>query len=588
MTPEEHFAMVKKQIDEHMAVHGAPGGVNPPDEAEAAAGTMKDVPDEPKPSMDFTKPDSVGAGEGAGDLTPPAPKAMTFPGTDAAGGFDALAPDPKTQVAASTTKTASDTVKRPKIDNSTPLGYQPPAPPAAAAPVRDTELEGLQTEAARRRGIASVGNVISEYQAQPNYAADNARHLGGGGSSAPAVKSTLWDDYQAEGEQPLKDLQTRRASAAAVLKQQQDAAGVADDMDPSSPRARVLRSVLYKYNPDLAGQLDTATPKQLTAIGGPELTKMIEESGLLEREKSKPDPKAAAASDKAANAESLRQVLLGPAYAEQLKGAGYSPTGDPVDKTRGATQSLAKMDDEGLKALKDRFEHGETNKATIAAGAASANRTEGFRREDLGVKEKQAFHKQQIPGWESDPDQPILDNSEVDAIRSTKIGTDTMKEEIAKAMPIISKYGRALAAGPLTLTAMQQIDPDNAVADLGTIRSLTGTIKELGSVALTDAKRMPNAPGMANIADKIAGNANELSLENLVGGSEATNAKLRAFSDLMDTRQRLLQKSYKYHDASAAPAATGKKSTPPPGAVDSKTINGVTYHDVDGAWVADE
>jgi hypothetical protein len=153
--------------------------------------------------------------------------------------------------------------ERPPIDFSKPLGWSPPPTPKAE-PVRDVELEQAQANARDRRAGATLGQAVADYAERPTNFLDYAQRLGGGGASAPAPRSSVWKDYEAEGDRGLADLQARRQSETDLGAHQAASAKAAEARDPNSITARTYRMVLEKFSPGL--QLDAATPEQMEKI----------------------------------------------------------------------------------------------------------------------------------------------------------------------------------------------------------------------------------------------------------------------------------------------------------------------------------
>lgn len=342
MTDQEAHDALSKMARDHVPL----GGVNPPDEATAAAGTMKDAPDE----------------------TPE--KTMTFDGTDAAGGFDALAPDPSSAAESPAKPPPPLAPPKPAVDLSGPLGYRAPRP------ARDTELEQLQADAKDRRATAHLGQAVTDFNERPTNFLDYAQRLGGGGASAPPKKSTLWDTYEAEGEQPLKDLQARRDSAAKLAAADALAAGKAEGKDPNGERAKIYRSVLLRFSPELTGQLDSATPEQMERIA-PWLESYAKDNAEALKTKAAAEAKAKEDADRKAQhdadkVESGRRADQfhndaqdNAAATRALAGAQFNFgkqkfAADEVDKEEHAKEAADAKDQAGAQHLGDKAAEGQS------------------------------------------------------------------------------------------------------------------------------------------------------------------------------------------------------------------------------------
>lgn len=139
---------------------------------------------------------------------------------------------------------------KPRLDLSQPIGA-----PSSRRP--DTELAGLQDDAKRRRQTGQLGQAVTDSIERPSNFLDYAQRLGGGGVSAPAKKSTLWQDYEEEGGRAISEIEQRRKADGAM-------AAKDEAQDPNSATAKIYRAALLKFAPDL--QLDTATPAQMVTI----------------------------------------------------------------------------------------------------------------------------------------------------------------------------------------------------------------------------------------------------------------------------------------------------------------------------------
>lgn len=141
---------------------------------------------------------------------------------------------------------------------------KPPPSPSSLPLGADTELAGLQAKAKDERRMNSLGQAVTDYAERPDNLAAYAMRLGGGGSSTPPKRSTLWDGN--ESEHDIKDLEARRKSGAELKAAAVKATDSAEDNDPNSATAASYRTILAKFSPDLAPQLEKATPKQMKAM----------------------------------------------------------------------------------------------------------------------------------------------------------------------------------------------------------------------------------------------------------------------------------------------------------------------------------
>ncbi len=243
------------------------GGVDPPSADEAAAGTMRDTPPEPRLSEE--------------DAENPMPVA-----------------------------------KAPPVDTSKPIGFSPPPTPRASmAPVGDAAFGEAQSADEKSKSMGKLGQAVNAFNERPSNFADYAIGLGRGGKSAAPARNTMYDDQAANGDRAVESLMARRKSAADMATQQSAAAKAASAKDPNSDTAQIYRAALLKFAPDLADQLTTATPEQMERIA-PWLEKYAEEA--TKQKAAKLDPKAG-------NDESLRALLLSPVYGAALKSKGMTP-----------------------------------------------------------------------------------------------------------------------------------------------------------------------------------------------------------------------------------------------------------------------
>lgn len=249
------------------------GGVNPPDAAEAAAGTMKETPTE-YPVMDLS-----GENEKVNEFP-------TMDLTDENGG-GTLASTVKSNVGALTTAAP------PSVDTSKPIGL----------PREDSELRRLQADAADKSSTATLGRAVEDYANRPDHLMAYAQRLGGGGSAPIAPRSKIWDDFEAQGETALKNLAAQRKSDAEMATKAGTAATLAERKDPNSMTAKMYLAALP---PEYADKLKGANAEQIEkAIPWIEKFAVQHEAEL--RDKVAADEKKAAdARDQAKLDESVR------------------------------------------------------------------------------------------------------------------------------------------------------------------------------------------------------------------------------------------------------------------------------------------
>lgn len=193
------------------------GGVDPPDAASAAAGTM--VADPP-----------------AADQPPP-------------------------------------TVKPQPMDLGQPIGWSDSGPPSVgrsrvvqrdSGP--DVNFSAAQRSDESSKAMGKLGQAVTAMGERPTNFADFAIGLGRGGKSEPMKHSTLWDDQAANGDGAVAKLQGQRKADADLASQAAAKQKAASAKDPNSETAQTYRTVLAKFAPDLAPQLASATPEQMERI----------------------------------------------------------------------------------------------------------------------------------------------------------------------------------------------------------------------------------------------------------------------------------------------------------------------------------
>lgn len=280
LTPEQQKAhdQLVQLVQAHM------DGVNPPDEAEAAAGTMQDVPDVQ------SEEDANGMARAYARIRDRAQQAG--------------------ETASSQTATAADSIGTPSAPPVSSTSSTKPSDRVVANGAKpvDQELTDLQNQAAQRRQTAALGNAVTRFTEVPDYGMEAAMRLGkGGGGNTRAPHDDQWDKYSEEGDRQLKDLMTRRASESDLEKKQDEATKTAENKDANSGKAQVTRLLIYKYSPDLVGKLDDKTVDEMSPIAGPALGKMID--GMSDSQKAEVIAKSKAASD-AAKTESEKEKEL--------------------------------------------------------------------------------------------------------------------------------------------------------------------------------------------------------------------------------------------------------------------------------------
>lgn len=143
--------------------------------------------------------------------------------------------------------------RRPPADTSKPLGFS----------MDDTAMRDAQSADAKSKAMGKLGQSVSAFAERPTNFADYAIGLGGGGKSAAPARSTLWDEQAADGDKAVSGLMARRKSESEMEAKRGAAAKAAEAKDPNSETAKLYRSVLLKYAPDLAEKLQGATAEQM-------------------------------------------------------------------------------------------------------------------------------------------------------------------------------------------------------------------------------------------------------------------------------------------------------------------------------------
>lgn len=217
------------------------------------------------------------------------------------------------------------------VDTSGPLGYRTPP---VSLPIRDTELEQAQKNAADRRSTAALGQSVQDYTERPTNLLDYAQRLGGGGVTQ-APKSDRWDKYAAEGDRAVGDLMERRKSEASMAAKSKAAEDEAEKKDPNSASAKFVREFIGQQAPSLSTQLEGKSIDDM-AVAFPWVSKLIEEhageikASAAAKLKAEDDAKKEE-TKKATDAESLRRFEItsgnakeGAAATRALAGANYS------------------------------------------------------------------------------------------------------------------------------------------------------------------------------------------------------------------------------------------------------------------------
>ncbi len=292
MTDEEAHDALAKLAREHSASDAAV--VDSTDKIGAFMGAAGQSADKPRTVLPvFKVPPVMDFGEGM-DLTEQKPPGSTLeqtgnamlrggiwgkpedggPGGDPSAGLPKEPETPKGEpftVSGEVAKMVAGAAQpktKPRVNLGAPIG----------AP-KDTELAGLQADAASKRSAARVGDAVTNYTERPTNLLDYAERLGGGGVSAPPRHNSMWDDYAKEGEQNISDLKEKRASEGAMATAAAGKEATAAKKDPNSETAKVYRSVLLKFAPDLEEQLSGATPEQMEHMA-PWLEKYATENGV--------------------------------------------------------------------------------------------------------------------------------------------------------------------------------------------------------------------------------------------------------------------------------------------------------------------
>lgn len=344
--------------------------------------------------------------------------------------------------------------------------------PARPAPVRDTELEGLQADAKKRRDFSQLGQAVTDFTERPTNLLDYAQRLGGGGVSQ-APKSKMWQENAAEGDRAIEDLAARRKSEAGMETQQATRAASADDNDPNGQTAQTYRSVLVKFAPELSEKLATATPKQMRAIA-PWLEKFATENNDLLQAKAKAEVDAKVREEAAAEKKRLE----------------------------------AKGDERYVQGQKNADRNHEDSLAMQRAAL-------GLRAGEIARNVDEAQAEQQVPGYTHNPKVKQAPG-EVGKVRGMVASAQTISDSINELDALIEKYGTETL--PTEAKARMQSLGANILAEL---KGEAGF--QLGVLAGPDMEIMKEA----------IGDATSMSLGNLLGRSDTTRVKLKQSRDSM-------------------------------------------------------
>ncbi len=333
MTPDEDE--LHQNISRYVAQNLT--GVEPPSSADAAAGTMRDVPDE--------TPDD--AAPGMGDMRAP-PSALPGPSG-----------------------------KAPPVDTSKPLGWAAPAAPKA--PATDTGLRDAMGQDEKSKAMGKLGQSITAYAERPQNFADYAIGLGRGGKSAPPAHNATWDEQAASGDNAVSKLMATRKADADIASQQAAAAKAAQAKDPNSETAKTYRTVLLKFAPDLADQLNGATPEQMERIA-PWLEKYATENGVALKARAGAEAKAKEDADRKAQHDADKAAAAATHEADKIDAGkrsdrnhedslamqralfGLSATkfkADEIDKVERAQDAADAKDQAGAQHLGDKAGEGQ-------------------------------------------------------------------------------------------------------------------------------------------------------------------------------------------------------------------------------------
>lgn len=303
MTPEQeeaHDALLK-EMQSHLAL----GGVEPPDNATAAAGTMRDEPD--------SSPDDFKSYPG------PAP-AMPKPEPRAAPAFD------------------------------TSQQVMAPRPPK---PAGDDEMAGAKATDDKSRAMGKLGQAVTAFTERPSAFLSRMTGAGSGGEVRPQ-HNAMWDDQAANGDKAVADLMARRKADADREAKSSAAGAAAMRKDPNSPQAKFVRDFLGTQAPELVGKLDGKSIDDMAVIF-PWVPKLIEENSAGIKAKATRDAEGAktkAASEKeAAELDSWKKVMAEryPEHAKELnsittmKAANDYQGALEGDKTRASNERAAAM-----------------------------------------------------------------------------------------------------------------------------------------------------------------------------------------------------------------------------------------------------
>lgn len=441
----------------------------------------------------------------------------------------------------------------PSVNVPPPVDVPPPAKPAAAPPVdlagprpakpsaappRDLEMEGLQADAKDRRATSQLGKAVTDYAERPINFLDYAQRLGGGGVSAPAPKSTLWQSYEKEGDRALKDMQERRQSESELAAKSAAAGALAEKQDPQSERAKTYRAVLLKFAPDLSEQLDKATPEQMERIA-PWLEKYGDEMSKQKAAKAAPADKAAA----------LEAELK--AERDGLK-IDYPARSADID-------SLASKEAIKNFRLNNEGRLGRDTSIKAAQIAASTNRQEA-RDVRADVKETKATEeasKQALPGYEHDPAVQVSPTA-VDNLRVGHAESKVMSKLIDELDGLVAKNG---------IKVWPDSDKVKMQADLKQLqlKAKGKAFAELGVLS---------GPDLAILEDLTGDPTDVMSV--FKGGAEGVRSRLGVFKNVLNSGMEEARRSHGYSAGNSA-AAESKPEGPPDEIKQAEGADGQQY-----------
>ncbi len=415
------------------------------------------------------------------------------------------------------------------VDTTRKLGYAAPA-------MHDTELEAAQKDAKDRRSTASLGQAVTDYAERPDVLNSYLMRLGGGGGAPEMKKSSVWKDYAAEGDQAVNDLMTKRKSEAGMSAKAEADAAAAENKDPASAKAQLMRSTLAKYAPSLAASLEGKSFEEMSPLAGAPLVKMIEEQSAQEKAAAKPDKNADLPSLKA----NLKMAY--PKMASQIDG---------LDSVKAAEDF--RLIHEGRLGREQSFAN-----ATVTADAAKEE-ARAIRDAAKHDKETDTSSEQAIPGLIHDP-KVKLDKAEVQNIRSARADAEVMKEKIDQLDSLIQKNGLQMLPGK------DKVEMQSLLKQLQ-LKAKGPAFAQLGVLS---------GPDMS-ILEELTGDPTDWK-SLYQGGADGVRTRLKVFRDTLQSGMNNTEKTHGYAKDPASQQA-------PSGPMTKVGKDGATYEKrPDGLW----